>query len=193
MLQDSRSRVIIPIMPLDFQLTLHLQPNYILLTVSASNTNEYQESSWVVMRGRRVRLTISPPSVSLLSRHRRILISQSYRTLRSVTGMVLLSYMQITVVPQRRHTYEPPWPVTGVALLSFILRTDCRPTFLRLEMTMHHSCTASGCKQFGSREVPRILRWKSWPNLVAPPHPPIVWVPSMASELANRPSRKAQA
>jgi hypothetical protein len=35
---------------------------------SASNRNEYQEYSWEVKGGRRVRLTNLPPSVSRLSR-----------------------------------------------------------------------------------------------------------------------------
>jgi hypothetical protein len=51
-----------------FQLTQSFQPHYGLRVDSASNTNEYQESSWDVKRGWRLRLTISAPSVNWLSR-----------------------------------------------------------------------------------------------------------------------------
>jgi hypothetical protein len=50
-----------------FQLTWSFQPHYGPGVHSASNRNEYQESSWGVKGGRRVRLT-SPLSVSRLSR-----------------------------------------------------------------------------------------------------------------------------
>jgi hypothetical protein len=58
---------------------------------SASNRNEYQEDSWGVKRGRRVRVTILPPSVSRLSRR---------------CGS-----------PDLSHPYGPSRPVTGTALL----------------------------------------------------------------------------
>jgi hypothetical protein len=58
---------------------------------STHNRNEYQEDSWWVKRGRRVRLTILPPSVSRLSRICGSLdLAHPYGPSRPVTGMALL-------------------------------------------------------------------------------------------------------
>jgi hypothetical protein len=87
---------------LEFSVDVMLfQPHYASVVDLASNRNEYQESSWGVKGGRRVRLTTTPPSLSGLSRkYGSPDVWKPYGSSRPITGVSLLLYIYVCV---RKH------------------------------------------------------------------------------------------
>jgi hypothetical protein len=104
MLRNGRSLVWIPTSSLVL-FSIYLSPPSAIWPwgYSAPNRNEYQKFFWAIKQSRRVRLTISAPSVSQLSRKCGIIdISQSYRHPRPVTGIALILLLPWKFVNRRR-------------------------------------------------------------------------------------------
>jgi hypothetical protein len=86
------------------RITIQQLPQIVILLKAISTRERNKKCFWGVVRGRRVRLTTPPPSVSLLSKPCVILnISQPYRPSQTVMVIDLLIYIYMMSVPHRKH------------------------------------------------------------------------------------------
>jgi hypothetical protein len=119
-----------------FSIHLIFQPHYGPGLDSASNRDEYQESSWGVKGGRRVRLTNLSPSVSRSSKEKCVSLDvlQSYGSSRPVTGIALHIFMYTSSVRQ--------------ALQKIIVSVSVKISMISMIYFLRHICLLTGLRVY---------------------------------------------